>query len=297
MEFTQLRSFLAVAELLHFSKAAERVHLSQPALSLQIRSLEEELGVKLFERSRQRTSLTAAGLVYCEEVRKVLSQMELAVARVRQAAQGKLGRLRIGFISTAAANIVPQLIAEFRKTHPDVELELLHALTADQIAMLKRGVIDIGFFRVPTSEDNDIKTIIIHQEPFKLFLPISHPLAGKRELSLKDLDNEDFLVYARKNAPGFHDFLLQLLKDAGATPTMINEATDMYTLVSLVSAGVGLAVAPASVAHYGMPNVVARDLDGLPSSKIALAFRANLSHPAAAQAFIDLTLDYHNTSG
>jgi DNA-binding transcriptional LysR family regulator len=295
MEFSQLRSFLAVADLLHFSKAAERVHLSQPALSLQIRSLEEELGVKLFERSRQKTSLTSAGLVYCEEVREVLAQREKAMTRARQAAQGLIGRLRIGFISTAAAHIVPQLVAEFRKTHPEVELELVHALTAEQIVMLERRTIDIGFFRVPTTEENDLKTIVIHQEPFKLFLPFSHPLASRRELSLKDLDGVEFLVYARKNAPGFHDFLLELLKDAGATPTVVNEASDMYTLVSLVSAGVGLAIAPASVAHYGMPNVVVRDLDGMPSSKIALAFRASLSHPAA-QAFIDLTLDYHGSA-
>jgi len=292
MEFVQLRSFVAVAELLHFSKAAERVHLSQPALSLQIRSLEKELGLTLFDRSRQKTSLTIAGRVYYEEVREVLAQMERAMTRASEAAQGKIGRLRIGFISTAAAHIVPQLVMEFRKTYPNVTLELRHALTAEQVTMLKNRTIDIGFFRVPATESNDLKTIVVHQEPFKLFLPKSHPLGRRHDLSLKDLDGVDFLVYARKNAPGFHDFLLKLLSDAGATPAIINEANDMYTLVSLVSAGVGLALAPASVIHYGMPNVTIRDVAGMPPSQIALAFRSNLLHPAAL-AFIHLTLASH----
>jgi len=294
MEFVQLRSFVAVAELLHFSKAAERVHLSQPALSLQIRSLEEELGLKLFDRNHQKTSLTVAGRVYYEEVCEVLAQMEKTTTRAREAAQGKIGRLRIGFISTAASHIVPQLVTEFRKTYPKVTLELRHALTAEQITMLKNRTIDIGFFRVPATESNDLKMIVIHQEPFKLFLPKTHPLARRHDLRLKDLDGVEFLVYARKNAPGFHDLLLKLLNDAGATPAIINEANDMYTLVALVSAGVGLALAPASVAHYGMQNVAVRDVDGMPPSQIALAFRSNLSHPAA-QAFIHLTLASHGT--
>jgi DNA-binding transcriptional LysR family regulator len=294
MEFNQLRNFLVVAEMLHFSKAAERIHLSQPALSLQIRSLEEELGVKLFERNRQKTALTAAGKVYSEEVGEVLAQMEKTMNRARQAAQGKIGRLRIGFISTAAAHIVPKLVAAFRKTHPEVTLELIHALTAEQITRLEDHRLDIGFFRVPAGGSPALKMTVIHEEPFKLFLPLNHPLARRKQLRLQDLDGEDFLVYARKNAPGFHDFILQRLKESGANPAMINEASDMYTLVSLVSAGVGLAIAPASVEHYGFRDVAVRDVRDMPPSQIALAFRTNLAHPAA-EAFIRLTLASHDT--
>lgn len=294
MEFSQLRNFLAVAELLHFSKAAQRVHLSQPALSLQIRSLEEELGVKLFERNRQKTALTTAGKVFFEEASEIILQMEKTMARARQAAQGLLGHLRIGFISTAAAHIVPKLVAAFRKTHPDVTLELVHALTAEQITRLEERRLDIGFFRVPAEVGAALNLSVIHEEPFKLFLPLNHPLSRRNQLKLKDLDGEDFLVYARKNAQGFHDFILQQLAACGATPAMIHEASDMYTLVSLVSAGVGLAIAPASVEHYGFQDVAVRNLVDMPPSQIALAYHGNLHHPAA-EAFIALTLASHGT--
>jgi DNA-binding transcriptional LysR family regulator len=289
MELHQLRSFLAVAELLNFSRAAERIHLSQPALSIQIRGLEEELGVKLFERSHQSTSLTAAGAVYREEARDLLTRAELAVRNAKLAAAGKIGRLRIGFISTAAAHIVPSLVSAFRKTHPQVELELRHALTAEQIGMLENRTIDIGFFRLPIIEQGEIRTVPVHREPFKVFLPSSHPLAHRRNLRLKQLDGAQFVMYARKHAPGFHDFLIRVLKDAGAIPSVAYEANDMYTLVSLVSAGVGIAIAPASVVNYRLPGVTVRDVGHLPPSEVALAFREGLKHPAAL-SFIKLTL-------
>lgn len=290
MDVHQIRSFLAVADLLHFSRAAERVHLSQPALSLQIRALEDELGVRLFDRTRRRTELTAAGIAFRNDAAEALAHIERGAARARQAAAGKLGSLRIGFISTAAAQIVPPLVAEFRRTHPDVELEMRHALTAEQIDMLETGDLDVGFFRMPFAAGRGLVTAVVHREPFRLFLPAAHPLAAKPAPAIRDLDGCDVVIYARRNAPGYHDFLLRLVADAGAAPAALHEANDMNTLTSLIAAGVGVAIAPASIGANAPANVVIRDLPEAPPSEIAMAYRADESS-AAARAFIDLAID------
>ncbi|MBN2751353.1 MAG: LysR family transcriptional regulator [Rhodospirillaceae bacterium] len=289
MDLPQLRSFVALAECLHFSRAAERVHLSQPALSLQIRGLESDLGVRLFERNRRKTELTSAGLVFRDDVVGVLAAIERAVSRARQADQGKLGCLRIGFISTAASAIVPPLVTAFRREYPLVELEMRHALTAEQIAMLESRVIDIGFFRVPAVPGRGMKTVVMHREPFRLFLPEGHLLSVDGPAGLEDLDGQDVLIYARRNAPGFHDFLMQAIHESGAIPAVLHEANDMYTLMSLVSAGLGVAVAPTSVGNYGLPNVVSREIRNMPPSEVVMAYREDDHHPVI-RAFIDLAM-------
>src|ERR1700731_1469064 len=139
MELRQIRSFLSIAETLHFGRTAELIHLSQPALSLQIRALEEELGVRLFERNRRKTTLTAAGLAFRDEAVAALSQLEQAIRRARLAANGKLGLLRIGFVSTAASEIVPNIIRQFRELNPEVEISLRPITTGDQVQMLETG--------------------------------------------------------------------------------------------------------------------------------------------------------------
>ncbi|WP_337997284.1 LysR family transcriptional regulator [Oleispirillum naphthae] len=296
MDLSQLRSFLAVAECLHFSRAAERVHISQPALSLQIRNLEDELGVRLFARNRRKTEITAAGAVFRDEVSIVLAGLERAAARARQAAAGKIGSLRIGFISTAAAAVVPPLVTAFRRGYPQVELEMRHALTADQIAMLEAGEIDIGFFRLPAAPPRGIVMAVMHREPFRLFLHAGHPLEARAEAGLADLDGQEVLVYARKNAPGFHDLLIQSIRGAGAIPSAIHQANDMNTLMSLVSAGVGIAVAPASVGRPDLPNLVSCALRGMPLSEVVMAYRAEEANPAV-RAFVELALAQRADAG
>src|ERR1700724_117617 len=147
MELRQIRSFLSIAETLHFGRTAELIHLSQPALSLQIKALEEEVGVRLFERNRRKTALTAAGLAFRDDAAAAVSQLDQAVRRAKLAANGKLGLLRIGFISTAGSEIVPNIIRLFRELNPEVEFSLRNILTADQLQMLGAGALDIGFLR------------------------------------------------------------------------------------------------------------------------------------------------------
>ena len=289
MELIQIQSFIAVAELLHFGRAAERLHLSQSAVSQQIRLLEHELGVRLFDRSYKKTALTEAGKVFQKEVQDILQLVSMMKEEVKLAEKGFIGTVRIGFISTAAADIVPTLLERFRKERPKVSVELKHALTNEQISLLERRQIDVGFIRFPCINAGKLITKVVHREPFKLFLPASHPLAAYQKLALTALNDVTFLAYSRQNASGFHDLIMGALTQAGVEPGVVYEATDMYTLLAMVSAGIGVAIAPASVARYGQPDVVVRDLPGMPLSEIAIVYRADLSHPGAL-AFVNLAL-------
>ncbi|XWK65262.1 LysR substrate-binding domain-containing protein [Tunturiibacter gelidiferens] len=180
MELRQIRSFLSITETLHFGRTAELIHISQPALSLQIRALEEEVGVRLFERNRRKTTLTAAGFAFRDDAAAALSQLEQGVRRARLAANGKLGRLRIGFISTAGREIVPDIVRRFRELNPEVELSLRNIVTAEQVRMLETGALDIGFLRVPIGEHSALDVVIVHREPFVLVVPSSDKLAKRK---------------------------------------------------------------------------------------------------------------------
>jgi DNA-binding transcriptional LysR family regulator len=294
MELRHLRSFLAVAEHLHFRRAAETIHLSQPALSNQIRALEEEIGLQLFVRNRRRTSLTPAGQVFLEEAREMVVRSEQALGRARRAALGQVGTLRIGFVSTAAALLVPPLVMRFRELYPDVELDLRNVLTADQVVQLSDGRLDAGLLRLPIAAQEQIETTVLHREPFILLLPASHPLARKRHLRLEQLRDANFVMYARKKAPAFHDRILGILNSAGVSPHVVQEASEMHTLAALVAAGLGITVAPFSIQMlHRLPGVAVRKLPRkLPLSEIALAVR-KYNNSATTRLFTDLALEIH----
>src|SRR6266478_3349700 len=194
MELRQLRSFLSIAETLHFGRTAELIHLSQPALSLQIKALEEEVGVRLFERNRRKTTLTAAGLAFRDDAAAALSQLEQA--------------LRIGFISTVGSEIVPNIVRLFRELNPEVEFSLRAIPTADQVQMLESGSLDIGFFRLPIGGHSALEVVTVHREPFALVVPATHKLAKRKKVRLSELSGQDFVMYERSYAPGFHDLIV-----------------------------------------------------------------------------------------
>lgn len=290
MDLRQLKYFLAVADNLHFRKAAELIHLSQPALTLQVRALEDELGVLLLKRDRHKTSLTAAGEVLREEARSLLAAADRAAERTKRAARGQVGILRIGFISTAVSQVLPSIISTYREQHPEVELELRNILTAEQLVALQNRLIDVGLLRLPIPANEGVEIFPIHREPFVVILPATHPLAKKRQLHLEQLKDCNFVMYARRHAPGFHDQILGVLNRTGFSPRIAQETGEMYTLVSLVSAGIGVAIAPASVANYQTPGVAIRkcaDIDI--QSEIALTILKENNQPAA-RAFVDLSL-------
>lgn len=290
MEIGQIQSFLAVAECLNFSKAAEKVFLSQPAVSQQVRLMEKELGVALFSRGPHRIELTPAGKICREQLQCCVRQLERMTERTRLAAEGKFGQLRVGFISTAAVDIVPRLVNRFRETHPQVRLELRDNISSALMHMLEQRQMDVAFLRMPFPSSGLLRHAVIHEEPFRLFLPGGHPLAGKQAVRLRELNDQPFLAYARKSAPGYHDLLMGKLTEFGVRPSLIHEAKDMYTLVSMVSAGMGATIAPASIARYGIPNIAVRDIaDDFPPSQIAMAFHSVVTSPVIS-AFLDAAL-------
>src|SRR5271170_7254569 len=231
MELRQIRSFLSVAETLHFGRSAELIHLSQPALSLQIRALEEDVGVRLFERNRRTTTLTAAGVAFRNDAAAALSQLEQAIRRARLAASGKLGLLRIGFVSTAGSEIVPNIVRQFRQSNPEVEFSLRNILTAEQVQMLEAGTLDIGFLRVPLGEHSALDVVTVHREPFVLVVPASHKLAKRKKVRLREVAGEDFVMYERTYAPGFHDLILGILREARIEPNVTQTAVEIPTLI------------------------------------------------------------------
>jgi DNA-binding transcriptional LysR family regulator len=248
------------------------IHLSQPALSLQIRALEEEVGVRLFERNRRKTTLTAAGLTFRDDAARVVSQLDQAIRRARLAADGKLGLLRIGFISTAGNEIVPNLVRRFRESSPEVVFSLLNILTADQIQMLSAGSLDIGFIRLPIGEHPELEIVEVHREPFVVVTPLSHKLATRKRVALHELSGQDFVMYERSYAPGFHDLIFGMLRDAGVIPNVCQTAGQMPTLISLVDSGMGISILPASAVKHSGASVAACEIAGkIAMSEIAIA--------------------------
>jgi DNA-binding transcriptional LysR family regulator len=272
MELRQIRSFLSIAETLHFGRTAELIHLSQPALSLQIRALEEEVGVRLFERNRRKTTLTAAGFAFRDDAAAAMSELEQAIRRARLAANGKLGRLRIGFISTAGREIVPDIVRRFRELNPEVELSLRNIVTAEQVRMLETGALDVGFLRVPIGEHSALDVVIVHREPFVLVVPSSDKLAKRKRVHLRELAGQDFVGYERAYAPGFHDLIFGMLRDAGIALNVSQTAAEIPTLISLVASGMGVSILPASAVKHSVASVVACEiLDRIPMCEIGIA--------------------------
>jgi len=271
VELRQIRSFLSIAETLHFGRTAELIHISQPALSLQIRALEEEVGVRLFERNRRKTTLTAAGEAFRDDAVAALSQLEQAIRKARLAANGKLGLLRIGFISGVGAQIVPNIARQFKDLNPEVEFSLLGIHTAHQIQMLQTGSLDIGFLRLPIGEQSALEVLTVHREPFVLVVPSSHKLAKRKRVRLGELSGENFVMNERSYAPGLHDLIFGMLRDARIVPNVSETASDLSTVISLVDARMGVAILPASAVKHSVASVVACDIVGdLPMCEIAL---------------------------
>ncbi len=272
MELRQIRSFLSIAETLHFGRTAELIHLSQPALSLQIRALEAEIGVRLLERNRRKTTLTAAGRAFRDAAIAGVSQLDRATRDARLAADGKLGLLRIGFISTAGSELVPNIIRPFRARNPEVEFSLQNILTSEQVRMLAAGELDVGFVRLPLGGHGQLEVVTVHREPFVVAIPSSHPLAKRKRIRLAELSGQDFVMYDRAYAPGFHDVIFGMLRNAGIVPNIRQTAGQMPTLISLVAAGMGIAILPASaVKHHGAAVAACEIADPAPLSEIGLA--------------------------
>ena len=274
IELRHLRYFMAVAEELHFGRAAERLHISQPPLSIQIRVLEDIVGAALFHRSQRRVSLTKAGEVLLTESRHILARVDGAIEASRSASRGEVGELSIGFVSTADYNVLPPLLREFRTRAPGVRLTLREATTDVLLAALLERTMDAGFV-LPPVDDPELEYWPIHREPFVAALPESHPLArATGKLRLKELADAPFLMSPRSHAPRLYDDIVSFCQRCGFSPRVEQEAVQMQTIVSLVSAGIGVALIPASLQHLRRTGVVYRPIaESGPLTELGLAWR------------------------
>ncbi|MBC7545206.1 MAG: LysR family transcriptional regulator [Candidatus Sericytochromatia bacterium] len=288
MELRHLRYFVAVAEARHFTRAAERLAMAQPRLSQQIKALETELGVQLLLRTKRSVSLSAAGEAFLAEAYQILARVDRAVTIAQKAGRGEIGRLRVGFVSSAAYNVLPELIRRFRISRPDVEL-VIEELSSDvQLQRLRDGHLDITFYRVdmesvPPIPASGLVRETVLSEPFVVAVPDSHALAGRTTIPLAALAAEPFVLFPRRLNPGFHDLIVRLCEAAGFTPKIAQEAILMQTIISLVAAGMGVSLVPASMAQLQRAGVVYRPLaEAGAHSEMAAMWRADDASPVLA---------------
>ncbi|MCB1910153.1 MAG: LysR family transcriptional regulator [Rhodocyclaceae bacterium] len=257
MELRHLRYFVAVAEELNFRRAAERLHIGQPPLSIQIRALEEELGVRLLERSKRRVSLTEAGNRFLRRAREILAAAAEAIDEARQAARGELGSLRVGFTSSLPyTSILPDLLVAYRRRYPAVELQLKEMFTTDQLAAIAEDRLDVGLVRYVGGElPAGVEVREIGSDPLCLVLAASHPLADREMVRFAELADEGFIGFPDGVGTGLPDILRRLCRQAGFEPRVVQTAREATTQVGLVGAGIGVALLPAPLACIRLPRV------------------------------------------
>jgi DNA-binding transcriptional LysR family regulator len=261
METRHLKYFLAVAEELHFGRAAERLHIGQPGLSQQIQDLENELGVRLLERTSRRVALTYAGKTLVEEGRRAMAQLKQAEALTRLAGNGEVGLLRIALTESANHAVLPDLLRNFRQRFPRVEL-LIHRMTSQaQIEALRTGELDAGILRTPINLDG-LATRVILRDRLGLLLPKKHALAARKTISLGALRDEPLLLYPAAPRPSWADFVMNICVQAGFKPHVAYEANDSATAISFVAAGLGVAMVPESLSGLVRPGVIYRRVAG-----------------------------------
>jgi DNA-binding transcriptional LysR family regulator len=287
MEFRQLRYFVAVAEELHFSRAAGRLHVAQPALSQQVVKLERELGVVLLARSRRRVSLTEAGRVFLVEARRVLAQAQGAVRAAKRAAAGEIGQLRVGYVDLATWLAFPELLRRYRSRYPDVDVTLTELHREPQREALQRGDLDVGFFTWQ-GRDRGLSGAQIALDALVVAVPEGHPLSAERRIGLGALSEEPWVMFPVELRTRFVELVLESCQAEGYTPRVVQEASQVHTLVGLVSAGIGVTLIPACIAAVPRAGVVYRPLQGeSPALPLHIVWRDGELSPAAA-CFVEL---------
>ncbi|TEQ11592.1 LysR family transcriptional regulator [Pseudomonas aeruginosa] len=290
MELRHLRYFIAVAEELHFGRAAERLGISQPPLSQQIQVLEEEIGARLFERTNRRVELTDAGRLFLDESRQVLAQVDKAVLLARRAHLGELGELKIGFTSSAPfTSTIPSSIHAFRKAYPDVHLDLQEMSSRQVLKALLEESLQVGVIR-PLALPDAVHWVELFREPLVAVLRADHPLAAGSEdgLAIAALAEEPFVFFPRSYGTGLYDQVIALTRQAGFSPRIAQEASEAMTIIGLVSAGLGVSILPASFRRTRVDGVVYRTLsDPEATTAVWLVRRQNEGSPLAL-SFIDL---------
>lgn len=286
IDLRQMRQFVAVAEELSFRRAAERLHMSQPPLSQAIQRIEEDIGAKLFHRSKRKVTLTRTGEVMLDESHRVLAQADRAIAHVMDVGKGRLGRVEIGFVLTASYELLPAVTRRFRQNNPDIHLELHEMTSAKQIEALLDHQIDIAFLRPPLAEIAGLSMERIYYERLIAVVPDDHPLAAQERVDVAELGMPLYAMVPTNWYTTFQTRLVRACQRVGLEPEIIN---DPVHLVSMVAAGMGVAIGPHAVTRLRLDGIVFKELDGLPETlmmELAIAWRESAVSRATV-AFVD----------
>jgi DNA-binding transcriptional LysR family regulator len=286
IELRHLRYFLAVAETLHFTKAAERLGIAQPPLSQQIKRLEQLLGHRLFDRTTRGVKLTLAGQLLAQRARSTLEKVQDDLAQVRRLGRGEAGTLTVGFAGSVMFTNLPAAIESYRRRYPKVELRLRELSTSAQIAALLNGTLDLAFLRDgDATEGIQIDTLL--EERYVAVLPDAHPLARKRSLRVRDLQKQPFILFARRMGPLAFDRTIACCERNGFRPNIVQDAPQWPTLVRLVAAGLGVSLAPGCVATVAIPGAVYREVHAACRTTVDLGTKTG-STTVLASNFIEI---------
>ncbi|CAM3483957.1 HTH lysR-type domain-containing protein [Bordetella sputigena] len=291
MELRHLRYFVAVAEELHFTRAARRIGIAQPPLTAQIKALESELGVQLFNRQPGRVSLTLPGQVYLEEARAILEHVNRAALRCQLSAQGMVGRISVGF--TESASFRPEVttaLQRYRSLYPRVEMSLEESRTGPLMDALRQGRIDVAFVRLPIGDDRDITFSLLSTEPMMAVVPKGHRLDGRQSVRLEELSEELFVLYPRSTGSGVPEMVVSACEARGFSPRVVQHAPQVSSTINLVASGLGISIVPACMRGTRSDDVhyISLKDSGLVAS-LGMAYRSSELSPALRN-FVELVL-------
>ncbi|WP_279101879.1 LysR substrate-binding domain-containing protein [Gordonia bronchialis] len=286
---SRLSCFIAVAEELHFGRAAERLHMTQPPLSRQIQQLEHELGVQLIERSSRAVSLTAAGAAFLPDARRIVALAESAALTVARVPAGDLGTVTVGFTGASARAVLPRLMQRAREILPDVRLVLREMVTSAQIDGLAGGDLDLGIVRPPISRPG-IATRPLHHERLVAAVPADHDLADVEHLAIEDFDGQPVIMYSPTEARYFNELLISTFTAVGASPRYVQFVTQVHTMLVLVHSGLGLALVPESAMTMHPDGVVFKEVTAIRDRPVQMnvAWRADNTNPALHRLMNDV---------
>lgn len=293
MDLRHLRYFVAVAEEQNFSRAAERLHMAQPPLSRQVKQLEDELGVRLFDRTGRGVVMTEAGQLFLEEARRLLVQADQVVRMVERLGNGEVGRLALGFVPSASNSTLPPLLRLFSERFPNVEL-FLHEMKPHEVVQRLHGEqIDVGFLYLPF-EDSALDCRTVSREPLVVALPETHPFIAEPEIDLRTLADEPFILPMGYQMPGLHAQVMEVCRQAGFVPRAVQkEVWLMQTIVGLVAGSIGVALVPASLQNLSRTGVVYRKVRDLsPTVEMGAIWRRNDSS-SVLRSFLSLVKETH----
>ncbi|MGN7948901.1 LysR family transcriptional regulator [Microbacterium sp. 22215] len=299
MELRQLRYFMAVADELHFGRAARRLHMSQPPLSVQVGRLEREVGVPLFDRSTRRVTLTPAGLHLQERARRILDEVDAVRGEMRDYVDGLAGQLTAGFVSSANYTVLPEVVRLFRSRRDRVTLSLVPLTSGEQIDRLRDGTLDVGLVRDESALSDarapELITEVVFEERLVMCVPVAHGLASRAEVTAAEILEVPMIAYPRSLMPGYVDRVHEVLGIAPGAMRIAEEVVHQETALGFVAAGVGASILPESVRQLVPPSIAVIPLAGSPTTRLMAARQARSDESAVCAAFIECLHDAAET--